>query len=298
MVRCSRTVICSWNCREEDGGADIRAAAHWRPHITVGGYFLKGLLPMGSQYWSRFIMKDGGQWKKKKQTTLYCGGRWWWRSSWRGELLQIDHNALFPPLFQLGRGRGLGNEGVMFSLGKRGTEGSWCSPCCSPSSSNWKVIQLIFPELSLFACDSNRRAISLSFSQPVSLSILFSNPVHLRKRNERAAGQPSGIQPGSTHYIKVLTKVVISCFRNQCVRNDRSVYLCWWVVLMIYAYLRSKIISTLGWLLSGFQALGNTGLSFQSLNSRIYCCTLICIATFPFGLRRWKEEVSLSRGNM
>lgn len=176
MVRCSRTVICSWNCREKDGGADIRAAAHWRPHITVGGYFLKGLLPMGSQYWSRFIMKDGGQWKKKKQTTLYCGGRWWWRSSWRGELLQIDHNALFPPLFQLGRGRGLGNEGVMFSLGKRGTEGSWCSPCCSPSSSNWKVIQLIFPELSLFACDSNRRAISLSFSQwafPSYFLILF-----------------------------------------------------------------------------------------------------------------------------
>lgn len=113
---------------------------------------------------------------KKKQTTLYCGGRWWWRSSWRGELLQIDHNALFPPLFQLGRGRGLGNEGVMFSLGKRGTEGSWCSPCCSPSSSNWKVIQLIFPELSLFACDSNRRAISLSFSQwafPSYFLILF-----------------------------------------------------------------------------------------------------------------------------
>lgn len=105
---------------------------------------------------------------------LYSGGRLWWRSSWRGELLQIDHNALFSPfsLFQLGGGRGLGNEGTMFSLGKRGMEESWCSPCCSPSSSNWKVIQLIFPELAYLPV----RAISLSFSQwafPSYFLILF-----------------------------------------------------------------------------------------------------------------------------
>lgn len=114
-----------------------------------------------------------GWWPMEKKK-LCSGGRLWWRSSWRGELLQIDHNALFSPfsLFQLGGGRGLGNEGTMFSLGKRGMEESWCSPCCSPSSSNWKVIQLIFPELAYLPV----RAISLSFSQwafPSYFLILF-----------------------------------------------------------------------------------------------------------------------------